>query len=262
MQSYYNADIENTDDDDDLVLDDLYEDYLESYDDLVIGIDNILNFNLEGEYIFNKFDCYFFYISALILILNGYIICAFFYMQFGFNMIVQFDYEQEEATEVDRMLILRNLTLRAFYILENDRDKKIIELDEIERIKLSNNCLYRYSNYNESNNNKQLDFMKVSIINDYNKFNKIYFDIFYYNEVKYLCNNDKFLNINFYKNLFIKKQINKCFFNRTKVDSFFFDNVYLSDFVYKSLMIDVYYSSYAYKNVKYIPKNIKCYLAN
>lgn len=60
-------------------------------------------------------------------------------------MIVQFEYDEEEAAEVDRMLILSNLTLRAFYILENERDKKVINLDEIERIKLSNNCLYKYS---------------------------------------------------------------------------------------------------------------------
>ena len=54
MKSYYNVDLENTEDDDDLVLDDLYEDYLESYDDLVIGIDNILNFKLEN--VFNLFS--------------------------------------------------------------------------------------------------------------------------------------------------------------------------------------------------------------
>ena len=80
MKSYYSEELENTEDEDDLVLDDLYEDYLESYDDLVIGIDNILNFNLEGEFIFNNFDYYFYYITLLFLILNGFIIFAFFYM--------------------------------------------------------------------------------------------------------------------------------------------------------------------------------------
>lgn len=79
MKAYYNN-IENTDDYDDLVLDDDYEDYLESYDDLVIGIDNILNFNLEGEFIFNNFDYYFYYLTLLFLIFNGFIIIAFFYM--------------------------------------------------------------------------------------------------------------------------------------------------------------------------------------
>lgn len=93
MKSYYNVDLENTDDDDDLVLDDLYEDYLESYDDLVIGIDNILNFNIEGEFIFNNFDYYFYYITLLFLILNGFIIIAFLYMHlvliwlFNLNMM-------------------------------------------------------------------------------------------------------------------------------------------------------------------------------
>lgn len=93
MKSYYSVDLENTDDEDDLVLDDLYEDYLESYDDLVIGIDNILNFNLEGEFIFNNFDYYFYYITLLFLILNGFIIFAFFYMHlvliwlFNLNMM-------------------------------------------------------------------------------------------------------------------------------------------------------------------------------
>lgn len=60
-------------------------------------------------------------------------------------MVIQFEYDEEEASEVDRMLILSNLTLRAFYILENQRAKKNINLTEIERIKLSNNCLYKYS---------------------------------------------------------------------------------------------------------------------
>jgi hypothetical protein len=93
MKSYYSVDLENTDDDDDLVLDDLYEDYLESYDDLVIGIDNILNFNIEGEFIFNNFDYYFYYITLLFLILNGFIIIAFLYMHlvliwlFNLNMM-------------------------------------------------------------------------------------------------------------------------------------------------------------------------------
>lgn len=242
MRSYYNDDLDGKDDDDDLVLDDLYEDFLESYDDLVIGIDNILNFNLEGEFIFNNFDYYFYYITLLLLILNGYIFLAFFYLQFGFNMIVQFEYDKEEAIEVDRMLVLSNLTLRAFFILENDKNKKIIDLDEIERLKLSNNCIYRYDNYNLLNNNKQLMFIKNFIIYDYHKFNKIYYNIFYFNSLKYIYKN---------KHIFINNKLNKILLNNDKNNYFYFDNVYLSDYVCKSLMMDVYYSSYAYKKYKY-----------
>ena len=55
LQAYCDSVVENDEDFDDFVLDDEEDEYVESYDDLVIGIDNILDFDLENEFLFNKF---------------------------------------------------------------------------------------------------------------------------------------------------------------------------------------------------------------
>jgi hypothetical protein len=64
----------------------------------------------------------------------------------------------------------------------------------------------------------------------------------------------------FYKFKFIKNYINNYLLKIIKNAYFFFDNVYISNFVYNTLKLDVYYSSYAYRNIKYVDKNTKCYL--
>jgi len=62
LQAYCDSVVENDEDFDDFVLDDEEDEYVESYDDLVIGIDNILDFDLENEFLFNKYDFYFFFL--------------------------------------------------------------------------------------------------------------------------------------------------------------------------------------------------------
>ena len=212
LQAYCDSVVENDEDFDDFVLDDEEDEYVESYDDLVIGIDNILDFDLENEFLFNKYDFYFFFFTALFLILNGYIIFAFFYIQFGFNMIIHFENLDVEIKEMDKLTKMSDFTIRAFYILDNNRVYKVIELNENEKISFSTNCLYNNINHNTLNDCKQLDFMKSIAAIDYNKFNKKYFDIIYYNEII------------FYNRLLKKKDVSKidqlCMFNENLEDQY------------------------------------------
>jgi hypothetical protein len=243
LQAYCDSVVENDEDFDDFVLDDEEDEYVESYDDLVIGIDNILDFDLENEFLFNKYDFYFFFFTALFLILNGYIIFAFFYIQFGFNLIIHFENLDVEIKEMDKLTKMSDFTIRAFYILDNNRVYKVIELNENEKISFSTNCLYNNINHNTLNDGKQLDFMKSIAAIDYNKFNKKYFDIIYYNEII------------FYNRLLKKKDV-------SKIDQLCMFNENLEDSVYEFLMLDINHSSFLYKNGNYVSKNIKRYFAS
>jgi len=79
LQAYCDSVVENDEDFDDFVLDDEEDEYVESYDDLVIGIDNILDFDLENEFLFNKYDFYFFFYCIIFNFKWIYYFCFFLY---------------------------------------------------------------------------------------------------------------------------------------------------------------------------------------
>lgn len=82
-------------------------------------------------------------------------------------------------------------------------------------------------------------------------------EICYKNNMYYFYNNN---TINFSNFNIIKYYLNNYLFKLSNEPYFLFDNVHISNFVYNALIMDVYYSSYAYKNIRYISKNTENYL--
>ena len=214
-----------------------------TYDHIDIGIDNILNFDIEDEFHFNNYDIYFFFLTFFLLFLNGYFWFSLLYVSLGWNMVYQCIWDQEEEWDHSELMGIADLTYRTFYLLKTYNDgnirlkdnnlKKNTEWDGLERIKFMYNCMYRYNYYNE------LILRKISP--DFDFFNKntfIKYNIFFF----------KYENIlNSYiisKNL---PEINYITYNNT---------IYLNNYNYK----------YINKNIKFftIVKNRfnykKCYI--
>jgi hypothetical protein len=45
-----------------IVVDEEHEEELEAYEDLIIGIDNILNYDLEDKFYYNNYDFFIFFL--------------------------------------------------------------------------------------------------------------------------------------------------------------------------------------------------------
>jgi hypothetical protein len=242
-----------------IVVDEEHEEELEAYEDLIIGIDNILNYDLEDKFYYNNYDFFFFFFTLFLLIFNGFFFLSFFYMSFGVHMVVQYDYDEEEDASMERGLEMTNIIYRAFNILEDLEKKKCIDLDATEHLKFSNNCLFKA---NTILSNKQLNFMKAPILNKYNIFLKIYFDIYHFKNIKYSISNKLFLEYNknnlFHLNDILKKDTYLKYINNYQKENYFiFDNIYLTEYEYILLLKDIQYSYICYKNYN---KTIEYYI--
>ena len=101
MQNYKFSDslIKNEDEKSNFYLDDDEDDFLESKDDLVLGIDNILSFDLDQPLIYTKKDKFFFLFLLILLIFNGYFLISILYFVAGFHMAFKSDEEEEDTLE-------------------------------------------------------------------------------------------------------------------------------------------------------------------
>jgi len=116
--------LKNEDQKSNFYLDDDEDDFIESKDDLVLGIDNILSFDLEQPLIYTKKDKFFFFLILLLLLFNGYVLLFLFYFIAGLHMSLKSDEEEENTQESKEWEVLENLTYRAFYIYSLKNKKK------------------------------------------------------------------------------------------------------------------------------------------
>jgi hypothetical protein len=233
--------MKNEDELDNFYLDDDEDDFIESHDDLVLGIDNILSFDLENPLIYTKKDKFFFVFTLLLLLFNGYIITGFIYFIIGYHMSLKTDETEEDTQEAKDSEILQDLTYRTLYIynLKNKKkykkkSKKYLTINE--RLNICNKCNYKYYNndslkniYNSSSN------LKKEPINDYKYFLNIYYNLLYFNYIKYSNN-----NIHIYLILLNKYKLDLIKLN--KYEENLFQNVKINNYNYFYLNKEITYN--------------------
>lgn len=126
-------------DEDDIIMDDSFEDTEDSIDALSFDIDNILTLDLDDDYSHHKYDEIFFFLTLNILLLNGLVFSAIMYTIFGIHMALKIVYDDYDAKEVERSLALHNYSLKVFYLV----DKLIEDPECIDKpINLTDDKLY------------------------------------------------------------------------------------------------------------------------
>lgn len=239
-------------------MDDDKDDFIESHDDLVLGIDNILSFDLEQPLIYTKKDIFFFVFTLLFLLINGYMIIAFIYLIIGLHMSLKFEEEEEDTQESKEWEILENLTYRAFYIYSLKNKKKVKKkskkyLTVSERLNFCNKCMYKYNNnHYPQKNNESLSDLNKGLITDYNYFLNIYYNMLYYNSIFWLSKySNNILNISHLKNILLD-QYKLDLIKLTKLEQYSFINVNISNYNYFYLNKEIYFT---YHSQFIIPNN-------
>jgi hypothetical protein len=140
-KEYYSNLLENEKlvDDDDLIMDDEFEDTEDSIDALSFDIDNTLTLDLDDNFSYHVYDKIFFLLILNLLLLNGLVYSAIMYIIFGINMAFFMDADESEVKESEDAFALYNYSLKVFHVV----DKLIEDPESIDKpINLTDDKLY------------------------------------------------------------------------------------------------------------------------
>lgn len=86
-----------------------------------VNIDNPLKHNLESNYVFHRYDYFFYFVTLFFIFYNDFFISGYLYIMFGHVMAFYFFEvdDDEEEIELEDEIALEEYTIKAFYLIES-----------------------------------------------------------------------------------------------------------------------------------------------
>ena len=167
--------------------------------------------------------------------------------------LISDDTDEQDMQDIKDKELLEDLLYKSFFIgnfklksKDKKKSKKYLKINE--RFNFSNKSNYKYNNNSFKNINNYSLNLKKETIDDYKYFLNIYYNLLYFNNIKFLNNN----NI-YYLKIILLNQYKLDLIKLIKFEQNLFRNVIINDYNYYYLNKEI---NYNYQLIKFKKNNL------